>query len=1416
MRKLLRKCMTASLAFAIAVSGCFSSTMPAFAAETGEIVNNTVENEVLRDFDKEVLYNYVSDGNGGHYDQLNLTYNGGTKIYESYDAAVNDLALCLRKIYKNRYDNDRRVKVYIPIQFQSEEIDNFITEQGDCFAQDVYSKMVEVTNDPDEGEALYAENAFLGEGFIKKLKYSNGSYSGTFIFDADRCHSKEEYEAFQTKAKEVLDSLNLQNKSDIQKLYELFRWIAPNQGNVKYCPTGTVIGDKVVTNCTKAYSALMEGGATCGGFSDLYEYFAISLGIETYVATVEYVQTDPISNTTTMVGHAMVITRLDDKYYYIDPSNLFTDERFLTGNQEDVTLTGIRCVNKTKEQELIDSISLDRYPLTYINCTHETTEIKNATSATFTSDGYTGDEYCKICNRKINNGTKIRKKEFDVSLNSASFAYTGSEITPAPIVSLDGKTLTQETDYTVSYKDNVNAGTATITITGMGEYNGGVTEKTFTITPKDISDKNVVYNTTAEFTGNAIEPVVEMEGLTAGTDYTVTYANNINTGTGSILIRGIGNYSGEINKTFEITAASIKDKVISIEKESYEYTGSEICPEVTIEGLIKDTDYSVSFSNNKEIGTATITVTGKGNYTGTASKNFAITKKAVSGLTVTLDKTSYEYTGSAITPVVTVKDKDDNLLTLNADYTVTYSNNTNAGTATVTVEGTGIYKGSVPVNFTITRKSIKDMILQYDNSFTYTGSEICPDVTIDGLTKGKDFEVSYENNINVGTNASIKVSGTGNYTGALTGSFEIKKIDISKKKVTVLENSFVYTGNEVKPEIQVEGLSSDNYTVKYSDNINAGTATVTVNGKGNYTGTTSAVFTISPKDINEADTTLSFTKGTVYEHTGNAIEPEIKVGGLTSSDYAISYQDNINIGEATAIISGKGNYTGKIEKKFNIVEKKISINDFEISIPKTSYEYTGTEIVPEVTVKDGSGTVLTKDTDYTVSYINNTEIGTATITVQGTNLYEGSRTVTFGISQADISKKQASLSQTTFTYTGNAIKPTVTIAGLTEGTDYKLTYHNNTHATDVAVDGTAFVRIIGQGNYTGDQVLYFTIDPKPLTVANIKLSGSYVYTGEEIKPKVSLVNTGDAACEAPQVEYIDNINSGTGKVKITVEGDIAGTVTKEFTITPADISNRYVSLSQDNFIYTGNECKPVAAITGLSEGIDFTVSYKNNINPGKGEIIITGMGNYTGSVMKYFTITKPSDQAQSTSTQPGTVTKPTAPVAEKKTVTSLTITGISHNISAGKKIKLTAESNLGNVPVTWSSSNPKVATVSQSGIVTMSKKSAGKSVIITATYANGTKASFPIKSMKGVVKKVTITGSKTVKAGKSIKLKAKVSASAGANKKIKWISSNTSYAVVSSSGKVTALKSAKGKSVKITAMATDGSNKKKTATIKIK
>lgn len=180
-----------------------------------------------------------------------------------------------------------------------------------------------------------------------------------------------------------------------------------------------------------------------------------------------------------------------------------------------------------------------------------------------------------------------------------------------------------------------------------------------------------------------------------------------------------------------------------------------------------------------------------------------------------------------------------------------------------------------------------------------------------------------------------------------------------------------------------------------------------------------------------------------------------------------------------------------------------------------------------------------------------------------------------------------------------------------------------------------------------------------------------------------------------------------------------------------------------------------------------------------------------------------------------------SPITSSLKMEKIKITGISKQIAAGKKIKLTLNiqpSNAANKGVDWKSSNPKVATVNKDGVVTMKKNSGGKSVTITATAKDGSgaKATFKIKSMKGAVKKLSISGKKTVKAGKSLKLKAKVTAAKGANKKVVWESSNKKYAKVSSAGKVTAYKAGKGKKVKITAKATDGSNKKKSVTIKIK
>ena len=173
-------------------------------------------------------------------------------------------------------------------------------------------------------------------------------------------------------------------------------------------------------------------------------------------------------------------------------------------------------------------------------------------------------------------------------------------------------------------------------------------------------------------------------------------------------------------------------------------------------------------------------------------------------------------------------------------------------------------------------------------------------------------------------------------------------------------------------------------------------------------------------------------------------------------------------------------------------------------------------------------------------------------------------------------------------------------------------------------------------------------------------------------------------------------------------------------------------------------------------------------------------------------------------------------------VTKLTIKAPSKRLAAGKKVQLIVSvlpENATNTEVSWKTSNKKYATVSTKGIVTLKKAGIGKNVTITATAKDGSgkKASVKIKIMKNAVKRIKVTApKKTLKAGKSMTLNATVTTTGKhVNKTLKWKSSNTKYATVNKKGKVTAKKAGKGKTVTITAVSTDGSNKKGSVKIKI-
>ena len=318
--------------------------------------------------------------------------------------------------------------------------------------------------------------------------------------------------------------------------------------------------------------------------------------------------------------------------------------------------------------------------------------------------------------------------------NIADQTYTGSLVAPNVTVTCNDVELVKDTDYTVSYSNNKNVGTATISITGIGDYTGTIT-KNFKIVARGISDTTIGSIPNQTYTGNSISalPVITYNGatLTKGTDYTLTYSNNVNVGTATVTIKGQGNFKGTTSKTFSISARAMSDTSVA-NVSSQTYTGNSISPLPTItynnKTLKKDTDYTLSYSNNTNAGTATITITGKGNFTGTTSKTFSISARAMSDTSV-VNVGSQTYTGNSILPLPTIT-YNNKTLKKDTDYTLSYSNNINAGTATITITGKGNFTGMTSTTFIITQKSAEKLNISEIANQIYTGKEIKPNVVI--------------------------------------------------------------------------------------------------------------------------------------------------------------------------------------------------------------------------------------------------------------------------------------------------------------------------------------------------------------------------------------------------------------------------------------------------------------------------------------------------------------------------------------------------------------------------------------------------------------------------------------------------------------------------------------------------------------
>ena len=318
----------------------------------------------------------------------------------------------------------------------------------------------------------------------------------------------------------------------------------------------------------------------------------------------------------------------------------------------------------------------------------------------------------------------------------------------------------------------------------------------------------------------------------------------------------------------------------------FDYDQTEKEPTVTVydgeRELIQDTDFSVSYEDNINAGTATVTVTGIGKYKGTADRYFTINQISIDGIEIKGLKNKV-YTGKAITqdfrvfrpryyvgyPGITSDELYEDL-----DYSVNYENNVYPGTATVIITGMGNYYGTFYANFEITseKRQISDCkVVLSEKNYYFSCMPIEPTVTLtDGyqeLEEYLDYEVSYKNNINAGIGTVI-ITGLDTYEGTITEEFTIQRTNIKNVEVDGIRTLY-YNGEALTQPLSdlyigLDGveLSSDDYTIKYSNNVKPGTATMTITGKRNLTGSLKKTYKIQLTPTTY--TNVSAKKGILY------------------------------------------------------------------------------------------------------------------------------------------------------------------------------------------------------------------------------------------------------------------------------------------------------------------------------------------------------------------------------------------------------------------------------------------------------------------------------------------------------------------------------------------------------------------------
>ncbi|MDE7476356.1 MAG: InlB B-repeat-containing protein, partial [Lachnospiraceae bacterium] len=549
-------------------------------------------------------------------------------------------------------------------------------------------------------------------------------------------------------------------------------------------------------------------------------------------------------------------------------------------------------------------------------------------------------------------------------------------------------------------------------------------------------DEIVVYNHT-----NVLRP---------GIDYTISYANNINAADASsnhaptVIVTGAGNYTGKCMSQFTIQPVDIgageSAGDIVIEKMAVSYKKGKTqkpIPVVIWKGqkLAVNKDFTVSYQGlPSNVGVYPITITGKGNFTGTAQTSLTITDNtnqiAMSTVKITKKIPTQEYSPSQI--VI-----DENMITLKygstqliagRDYEFDQHEYQGAGTHYVKIRGIGdYYIGEITSSFEVSGTKASQFIV---DSVVCTGKAVKPvikDKTGRQLTEGTDYVINSLTGSEAAGTAKINITGINAYYGTVTKSFKVTPRSINDSDITIQfangEEIQPYEKNGAKPKVSVEYdghilTEGVDYSLSYKNNNKIGAvATVTISGKKNFKEKAVRSFTVGAGSLENTSITIP-DKVVSTKEGGYVSVPVLKDANgkkLTAGkdyDKNIIYKldgqelnkkaDRVPAGtEITVEVIGKGNYAGSQKSgSYRIIVADKNLSKAKVTVNSRKY-YTGSKVElkqEDLTVKV-RGVTLSAD-DYEIladSYINNHKKGTAKVTIHGIDKYGGTKTVSFKI-----------------------------------------------------------------------------------------------------------------------------------------------------------------------------------------------------------------------------------------------------------------------------------------------------------------------------------------------------------------------------------------------------------------------------------